>query len=572
MPSIVQTIVSQQVAPKPPTLQSNCAAVSMGGTILTPGTTAYLTQLSDLTALLRDSEPIATLTWTGGEVTVTTTDPHGIPNGTSFEATIVGASPAGYDGTFWATVTGASSFTYPLASNPGTETSPGFWSVAQQVDLTQMVETWFGQGFLMGLSVLELGIGTPTQAIAALSTYIANNPNSQYTPGATGFFYKYIVPRAFDWAPNDPGARTHWLALLSQYEGLSAMTYFDVTANLSTYALGYTSAMKCAVVEVESPAMGQWVQQQITALSQSGIVVTVTTAANHGVSVDQWFQLQGNTPIGYNGWWQAQVGTADATLVFYSPYASPGAIATMGFLEANAASNGGTFSTEFSVAATAYDVISNKPSSSNKVPPLAFDFQYGVTPWPQQGVNPILTALENANVNYVQLGSEGGISTACIFWGTTLDGNDFLYWYSVDAAQLYSNENLANAVINGSNNKLNPLYYSQAGINRLQQVVYRTMNTLAAWGLANGTQIVMTQFPATSAPGSNQMSWTDALDSGAYDGMIVVNAEPYLPYLTENPDDYAIGRYAGLSVQYIPSRGFRSVILNLLVTNLITTP
>jgi hypothetical protein len=217
-----------------------------------------------------------------------------------------------------------------------------------------------------------------------------------------------------------------------------------------------------------------------------------------------------------------------------------------------------------------YDVVSNNPSSSNKVPPLSYTFQFGVTPWPTQGLSSLLQTLQNANIGYVGTGSEGGISTACIFLGHTLDGNGFLYWYSVDAAQLYGDEVLSNVVINGSNNNLNPLYYSQNGINRLQDALYGTILSLASWGLANGTQIINTQFPASSQPGDNVQSLTEALDSGQYDGMIVINAEPFLAYLTENPLDYQAKRYAGLSVIYIPSTGFESLTLNYLVTQLIT--
>jgi hypothetical protein len=67
------------------------------------------------------------LTWAASVVTVTTTAAHGIPVGQSVFVTIAGVTPAGYNGTFLATSTGANTFTYSLASNPGTETVPGTW-------------------------------------------------------------------------------------------------------------------------------------------------------------------------------------------------------------------------------------------------------------------------------------------------------------------------------------------------------------------------------------------------------------------------------------------------------------
>lgn len=66
------------------------------------------------------SYAITSLTWSLGVATATTTAPHGVPTGSPFQANIVGVTPSGYDVTgVTATSTGASTFTYPLASNPG---------------------------------------------------------------------------------------------------------------------------------------------------------------------------------------------------------------------------------------------------------------------------------------------------------------------------------------------------------------------------------------------------------------------------------------------------------------------
>lgn len=79
---------------------------------------------------------ISSTSWSGGIVTVTTTLPHG-QTGT-FVGTIDGnnwyngASPYAMNGIFNMTVTGANTFTFPLASNPTTGgflASPGVWSL-----------------------------------------------------------------------------------------------------------------------------------------------------------------------------------------------------------------------------------------------------------------------------------------------------------------------------------------------------------------------------------------------------------------------------------------------------------
>lgn len=66
------------------------------------------------------SPTISSISWSGGTVTVTTNMPHGLPSGSS--VIISGMSPSGYNGTYTITVTppNYSTFTYSLASDPGT--------------------------------------------------------------------------------------------------------------------------------------------------------------------------------------------------------------------------------------------------------------------------------------------------------------------------------------------------------------------------------------------------------------------------------------------------------------------
>jgi hypothetical protein len=116
----------------------------------------------------------------------------------------------------------------------------------------------------------------------------------------------------------------------------------------------------------------------------------------------------------------------------------------------------------------------------------------------------------------------------------TSDGNDMSYWYSVDWVQINVDMMLANAVINGSNNPINPLYYDQDGIDRLQLVAQGVFNTGTSYGLVNGSP--------------------------------VVNAISFKTYTKDNPNDYKIGRYAGLSATYTPMRGFTEIIFNINVT------
>ena len=70
---------------------------------------------------------ISGITWSGGVATVTTAATHGITT-TGVQVVISNASPSGYNGTYWATVTGTNTFTVPISVNPGTETTPGWFT------------------------------------------------------------------------------------------------------------------------------------------------------------------------------------------------------------------------------------------------------------------------------------------------------------------------------------------------------------------------------------------------------------------------------------------------------------
>src|SRR5450631_2165867 len=132
---IVQVYVSQQIAQTPSKLQKTGAFISQGATNTAVNTLSLLTQLSDLTTLINNSHTNASLVWSSSIVTVTTGAPHGFTVADTLSVTILGVTPAGYNGTFTGTVTGASTFTYPLGINPGTETIPGAYTLEDVSEL-----------------------------------------------------------------------------------------------------------------------------------------------------------------------------------------------------------------------------------------------------------------------------------------------------------------------------------------------------------------------------------------------------------------------------------------------------
>jgi hypothetical protein len=120
--------------------------------------------------------------------------------------------------------------------------------------------------------------------------------------------------------------------------------------------------------------------------------------------------------------------------------------------------------------------------------------------------------------------------------------------------------NIANEIINGSNNPQAPLYFDQQGINRLNN---RATNT-AAGQVANGLAVgPVTQFNLTAA------QFSALLASGKAPLGVLNNAVPFASYVSLNPGDYPIGRYTGLSISYTPARGFTNVVFNINVSNFV---
>jgi hypothetical protein len=527
-------------APTPSTLQRTGAFISQGATNTSPGTKSLLTQLSDLTPILTGAAAITSISWSGGVATVMTTSPHGLTG--SLPVTIAGASPSGYNGTFYATVTGASTFTYPLATNPGSETVPGVFTVEDVAELVAMATTFFAQGGQQGVYVLELGEGNATEGVAFLTAWITANP---------GVFYSYLVPRFWD-------GNAAFLTMLGQFNNTTSKTYFFVTTTLQNYGL-YTAVMKCCFALVECPTYGVWPANVITALSQTGGVATATTTTNHGVVPGDYFQLSGNTPAAYDGWFLALAGTATDSLVFNVPTAT-GAESALGTLVQSQYASGGIPATEFSLASVFFNALGYKPSSANPVAPLELAYLYAVTPFPTQGNAAILELLNAADISIVDTGAQGGLSDLILIGGNMKDGNPFTFWYSVDWVQITVPQAITAALI-AARNSTNPIYFNQPGINAVQQITVTTMNNGITYGLVLNT-VKLTQLDAED--------FAEALDADTFAGYTVVNADPFSSYVTENPDDYKAGTYDGLSIDYAPLIGFQSITVNISVSQFAT--
>jgi hypothetical protein len=217
---------------------------------------------------------------------------------------------------------------------------------------------------------------------------------------------------------------------------------------------------------------------------------------------------------------------------------------------------------EFSLAAAFYNALAYRASNTNRIAPMAFKYVFGVTPYPTKGNGPLLVSFKAASTNYIATGAEGGISFTMLYEGVTLDGHDYFnWWYTIDWVQIQINLNLSNAIINGSNNPLAPLYYNQDGINYLETVLFATMRDASTFGMVLG-KIEMTQYDGPDL--------SEAINGGSFAGKCNVNAVPFLNYTLANPGDYKIGEYDGLSTLFIPARGFIHILVNVVATDLVS--
>ena len=197
-------------------------------------------------------------------------------------------------------------------------------------------------------------------------------------------------------------------------------------------------------------------------------------------------------------------------------------------------------------------------SNTNRVAPFCFSYCIATTPFPTVANAVLLATYKSVGVNVIATAAEGGLANSMIEWGVTGDLRDYTYWYSIDYTTINAKLNLANEVIQGSNNPVNPLYYNQQGVNRLQARLAQQMSGEITFGLAEGT-VIQTEF--------DSVELANVLDNNQLPARIIVNAVPFVTYVTANPSDYRTGIYRGLTIVYIPARGFTQIVLNVIASD-----
>jgi len=255
----------------------------------------------------------------------------------------------------------------------------------------------------------------------------------------------------------------------------------------------------------------------------------------------------------------SQYEALNALVTFYVPcttstYAS---IAATNAREAMATiQSPGAAATEMDVAAYAQFLTAFRPSPTNRLPPSQYTYTYGTTAY-SPITNAMMDTLVADNINFISTGAEGGISNTILIKGAMLDGTPANVKYAIDWVQIQLDLALSNAVINGSNNTLNPLYYNQEGINSLQAVARTVAIQAISSGLALGTVNLVQLDPTVFA---------NNVANGLYAGQFVINAVPFNLYVAQNPSNYAQGIYGGFQASFVPQYGFTQIVFNLNAT------
>jgi hypothetical protein len=538
---IVVVNVSEQLAPLPPTLQNSGAFVSQGGTTLAPGSFAALPVPSTLAGLLSSALPLSTLTQSGGVATATTQGTT-IASGTYNSGTglvtleltaslgilpgdsvvISGATGTGtvsdIDGTFVAGAgSGGTTVEYTIAESltltiTGGDANYGHGITDGDVFLTTIA----GAGVAAYNGTFEAtatGGDTFTYAIpSATATPATGNPT--FTPRGVA---DVVAMNAEWWAQSNSGNLAPYVLEVGAGENAAGI------AALATYLTANPNS-------AYTPGAQGFFYSYLVPKSWSGESTFMTLAAQY------------NNPTSR---------TRFFTTMTVGNYASWNATNTnvVGLVEAP-----GIPDTEYSICSGFFTTLNYSPTATSKVPPLNNAFAFDVTPWPAVGNAAQLNAFMTAGVNWISTGAQGGISDTTFVYGTTMDGKSFNFGYAVDWAQINVKIAVSNAIINGSNTDVNPLYYDQAGINTLQSAAAGALQTGISSGLIVGTLLQTELDPATFLKNAN---------AGLYLGQCVINAVPFQTYLNANPGDYALGVYKGFSIAMSPQLGFTQVVFNL---------
>ena len=512
----LNTVVTR--APTPSQLQQSGALVSVGGTTLTPGTYQFCSTLPAVESILDTAgnyvelTNMATTFFAQGssvgvyvlELGVETEEVASVTVGTgtytySSVPTVTFSAPTGLGGI---RATGIVVLSVDQVASI-TITNPGYYPNGQAAPTATLSAATTGTAPTL---TAVLGSQNVDTQIASLQTWITANP---------GVFYAYLTPENWDTLSQEVGSVQVGTGTYT-YSATPTVT-FTAATGAGVTATGTVTLLGTQVLKINITNPGYYPSQNApTATLSAASTGTAPLLAVTMANAQDVLAANYSSPAGKTYFF---VTTEQALLSSYSPNKS-----VFATIESPTA-----VSTEFQAAAPFWNWLNNNPGSANPLAPMSYRYVYGLTPWVQNGNTNAINNLLSAYGNIILTGAEGGISNACLFKGTTMDGEQAAWWYGIDWFQIQVQQALAAAIINGSNSNP-PLLYDQNGINTLQKVAQNVANNAVTFGCALSA---------------------------------IVTATPFGTYVQENPNDYNAGIYSGFLATVVGQNGFLTINFNL---------
>ena len=205
---------------------------------------------------------IASATWTGGEVTITTAEPHGYAVSTIVVLSDVAAT--GYNGTFTVTaVPTPTTFKFALATNPGASPDP-VWK-----------------------TILVGGLNAGGKGYYALDVTDPLAPKALWEFTDTNMGYSFGNPEISKLKDGT------WVVMVTS--GYNNLSPGDGVGRLYVINADTGALIRTISTGVGSPPVA------ISTVSWSANVATITTSAAHGFAVGSSASVTGVIPDGYNG-------------------------------------------------------------------------------------------------------------------------------------------------------------------------------------------------------------------------------------------------------------------------------
>ncbi|MDY3559430.1 Ig-like domain repeat protein [Gemmata sp. JC673] len=271
-----------------------------------------------------DASAIASATWAGGVVTVTTTGSHHLETGNT--VTITGLTPAGFNGTFTVTRLTDTMFTYALGFNPGTYIAPTANGSAV------INASWSGGRAVITTSGLH---GLTTGSMVTITGLTPSGFNGTYAVtrlSATQFSYALVnSPGAFvggvsrrvgislsnaTWTSNNGGTAVITTSVAHNLNTGDTVTISGLNPSEynGTFVIIRTSATQFTYSLPRPTDPGSRVNGGSVIRTGAGIAnaswaagfVTVTTTGSHNLEDGDFVTLTGMTRDGYNGTHQVE--------------------------------------------------------------------------------------------------------------------------------------------------------------------------------------------------------------------------------------------------------------------------